>query len=212
MTSTNALTTELRDLLYNQCIDNTWCYSVFIYPTGRIRVCKIIRIFHGFHGCEVRIEKSVRGSLFGITRLCRVMPNSDPEGRIFLSAPNNQDRFFFLHTIRAAAFDFNVGVPVNESHSFTLTSAILKIDVVCDVTMTSTSKVLTTELRDLLYNQCIDNTCRYSFFIRPTGRIRVCKIRFVSTGENRGQPCLVCKKRFVSTSGSRGKPCLEDLT
>ena len=32
------------------------------------------------------------------------------------------------------------------------------------------------------------------FFIYPTGRIRVCKIRFVSTGENRGKPCLVCKK------------------
>ena len=30
----------------------------------------------------VQVEKSERGSLFGITRLCRVMPNSDPEGRI----------------------------------------------------------------------------------------------------------------------------------
>ena len=56
--------------------------------------------------------------------------------------------------------------------------------------------VLATELRDLIYNQCIDNTCCYSFFTRPTGRIRVCKIRFVSTGENRGKPCLVCKNRF----------------
>ena len=52
-----------------------------------------------FHECEVRIEKSVIGSLFGITRLCRDMPNSDPEGRIFLFAPNNHDRFFFLHAI-----------------------------------------------------------------------------------------------------------------
>ena len=34
-------------------------------------------------GCEEWIEKSVRESLFGIRRLCRVMPNSDPEGRIF---------------------------------------------------------------------------------------------------------------------------------
>ena len=41
------------------------------------------------------MEKSVRGSLFGITRLCRVIPNSDPEGRIFLSAPNNHDRFLY---------------------------------------------------------------------------------------------------------------------
>ena len=31
-------------------------------------------------------------------------------------------------------------------------------------------------------------------FIYPTGLIRVCKIRFVSTGENRGKPCLIRKK------------------
>ena len=74
-----------------------------------------------------------------------MMPNRDPEGWIFLSAPNSHDRVFFLHTFRAPAFDFNIGVAVNESHSFTLTSAILKIDVVCDVAMTSTPKVLTTE-------------------------------------------------------------------
>ena len=72
----------------------------------------IIRIFHG---CEVQKEKSVQGSLFGITRLCWVMPNSDPEGRIFLSASNNHDRFFFLHTFWSPAFDFNVGVAINES-------------------------------------------------------------------------------------------------
>ena len=52
-----------------------------------------------------------------------------------------------------------------------------------------------TESRDLLYNQCIDNACCYSFFIYPTGRIRVCKIRFVSTAENRGKPCGVCNKK-----------------
>ena len=80
------------------------------------------------------------------------------------------------------------------SHSYTLTSAILKVDVVCDIAMTSTCNVLTTELRDLLYNQCIDNTCCYSFFVYPTGRIKVCKIRFVCTGENCGKNCLVCMK------------------
>ena len=75
-----------------------------------------------------------------------------------------------------------------------LTSAILKFDVICDVAMKSTPSVLTAELHDLQYNQCIDSTCCYSFFIYPTGQIRVCKIRFVSTGENREKPCLVCKK------------------
>ena len=82
---------------------------------------------------------------------------------------------------------------MNESHSYTLTSAILKGTVVCDVAMTSSLNVLTTELLDILYNQCIDNTCCYSFFIYSTGQIRVCNIRFVSTSKNRGKPCLVCK-------------------
>ena len=87
----------------------------------------------------MQIAKSVQGSLFGITRLC-----------------------ILLHTFSSTAFDFNVGVAINESHSYKLTSAILKVDVVCDVTM--------------------------------TGQIVVCKIRFDSTGKNRGKPCLVCKK------------------
>ena len=64
---------------------------------------------------EVRIEKSVRVSLIGVTKLRRVMPNSDPEGRIFLSAPNSHYRYFFLHTFWSPAFDFNVGVAINES-------------------------------------------------------------------------------------------------
>ena len=66
-----------------------------------------------------------------------MMPNSDPEGRNFLSIPNNCDRFFFLHTFSSPAFDFNIGVAINKSRSYTLTSATLKVDVVC--------------------NQCIDN-------------------------------------------------------
>ena len=140
----------------------------------------------------MQIKKSIRGSLFGFTRLYRVMPNSHPEGQILLSATNNHDRFFFMHTFWSPAFDFNAGFTIN----FMVTSTILKIDVECDVTMTSTSNILTTELRDLLYNQCIDNTCCYSIFINPTGRIKVCKIRFVSTGENCRKPCLVCKKHY----------------
>ena len=39
-------------------------------------------------GTDRKIHPS--GSLFGITR-----PNSDPEGQIFLSAPNNYDGYFF---------------------------------------------------------------------------------------------------------------------
>ena len=71
-----------------------------------------------------------------------------------------------------------MGVAINESCSYTLTSA--KVDVVCDVAMTSTSDVLTPELRDLLHNQSIDNMCCYLIFIRSMGRIRVCKIKDLS--------------------------------
>ena len=85
-------------------------------------------------------------------------------------------------------------------------SAILKVYVLCDVAMTSTPNVLTTELRDLLHNLCI-NVLLFVFYL-SYGWIRVCKNRFVSTGENRGKPRLVCKKRFVSTGENRGKPCL----
>ena len=91
-----------------------------------------------------------------------MIPKCNPEGRIFLSAPSNHDRFFFLHTFSSPAFDFNVEVAISKSRSYTLASAILKIDVVCDVAMMSTPNVLTTELRDLLYNECIDNMCYYS--------------------------------------------------
>ena len=66
-----------------------------------------------------------------------MMPNSDPEGRIFTSAPNNHYRFFFLHTFLSPSLDFNVGVSINESRAYTLKSAILKLDGVCDVVNTS---------------------------------------------------------------------------
>ena len=62
-----------------------------------------------------------------------MIPNSDPKGQIFLFSSNNHDRFFFLPTFLSPAFDFNVRVDINESCSFMLTSAILKIDSLCDV-------------------------------------------------------------------------------
>ena len=50
-----------------------------------------------------------------------------------------------------------------KSRSYMLKSAILKADVVCDIAMMSTANVLMTELRDILYNQCIDNTLLFIF-------------------------------------------------
>ena len=86
--------------------------------------------------------------------------------------------------VRLKLLYFNIGGAINKSCSYMLTSTILKVDVVCDIAMTSMPNVLITELRDRLYNQYIDNRCCKSFFIYPTGQIRVCKIRFVSTGGN----------------------------
>ena len=113
-----------------------------------------------FHGCEARIEKSILGSLFGITRLCRVMPKCDPEGRIFLSAPNNHDRFCFLQTFCSPALDCNVEVAPNEPCSYTLMSTIVKVDVMtCDVTMMSTPNILMTELVVTSYTTNVLTTC-----------------------------------------------------
>ena len=83
----------------------------------------------------------------------------------------------------------------------------MKFDV-CHVAMIPTPNVLTTELCDFLYNQCTVNMCCYLFFIYPTGQIRVRKLRFVSTGENRGgKPCLVCKNEIVSPNLKKdGRP------
>ena len=45
----------------------------------------------------------------------------------FLSAPNNHDRFFFMHTFWSPAFDFNIRVAFKESRSCMWMSAILKL-------------------------------------------------------------------------------------
>ena len=94
-----------------------------------------------------------------------MMPNSDPEGQIFLSAPNKQNKILFLAYFLISSDSF-LGVTIDDSHSCMLTSAILEVDVKCDVTMTSVSSILETDLRDL-YNQCIDSLCCYLFFIYP---------------------------------------------
>ena len=105
-------------------------------------------------------------------RVTHCLASQGFEGQIFLSTPNNHNRFFFLHTCWSPAFDFNIGFAINESRSYMLMSAILKVGIVFDAAMTSAPNVLTTELHDLLYNQCFDNTCSYSFLSIPHGQIR----------------------------------------
>ena len=50
-------------------------------------------------GCLVWIETFVPRVTVRHHEACQVIPNSDPEGQIFLSTPNHHDRFFFLHTL-----------------------------------------------------------------------------------------------------------------
>ena len=56
---------------------------------------KIIRIYHE---CEGRIEKSVPRIAVWHQEICRVMTNSNLEGRIFLSCPHTNNGFIFLLT------------------------------------------------------------------------------------------------------------------
>ena len=55
---------------------------------------------------------------------------------IIISIYNTKYIIVFLHTFQSPAFNLNIEVAINESCCFTLTSAILKFNVVCDVTMT----------------------------------------------------------------------------
>ena len=107
-----------------------------------------------FHGYEVGIEKiCLRVTVWHHEALPR--DAKQWTRGMYLSAPNNHDRFIFLHTFWSPGFDFNVAVGTNESRSYMLASAILKIEVVYDIVMMSTSNILTTELHDLLYSQCV---------------------------------------------------------
>ena len=77
------------------------------------------------------------------------MPNGDAKGQIFLSAPNSYDRFFILPTFWSPIFDFNVGIAINESHSYPWTSSILKVMlyVMSQLYVTAyTTNVLTTRI------------------------------------------------------------------
>ena len=58
-------------------------------------LCYDIRIYHE---CEGRIEEFVPRFTIWHHEACRVMPNGDPEGQIFLSYPHKNNRFFFLLT------------------------------------------------------------------------------------------------------------------
>ena len=56
------------------------------------------------HECEYGIEKSVLRFTDWHHEACRVMPNGDCEGRIFLFHPHTKNGFFFLLTTNNLIF------------------------------------------------------------------------------------------------------------
>ena len=63
----------------------------------------IIRIYDE---CEAGIEKSALRITDWHHEACPVMSNGDREGQIFLSYPDSNNGFFFLHTIKFGIFIF----------------------------------------------------------------------------------------------------------
>ena len=49
-----------------------------------------------YHECESRIEKSVLRIANWHHEACRMLTNGDSEGRIFISYPHTNNRFFFF--------------------------------------------------------------------------------------------------------------------
>ena len=109
-----------------------------------------------------------------------------------------RDGFFYLSLI-----------PMIFLHTFhfwkwVFDNAVTLIADICHIVMTipwrlvtsllSVTSTLTMAYCDVLYNQCISNTWKFSIFIFPKGLIRVCEIRFASTGVICGNPYAVCKK------------------
>ena len=115
------------------------------------------------------------------------MPDCDPERRLFLSAPRTHNRFFFLHAFhfRKRVFD-NAVISIADVH-----------DIVMTIPWRLVTSTLTTACRDVRYNQCISNTRQFSIFIFLTWQIRVCEIRFASTGVICENPYPVCKNIWI---------------
>ena len=69
--------------------------GTFVNSENPDEMLQNIRIYHE---CEGRIEKSVLRIIVWHHQACRVITNSDPEGRIFQSYPHTNNGFFFLLT------------------------------------------------------------------------------------------------------------------
>ena len=138
-----------------------YCTCIYLITITGISASKATQwIISIFHGCMVWIEKSVTRVTDRHHEACRVMPNSDPEWRIFLSTPYTHDRYFFLHTFWFTTFDFQSitcysvicfplksfysslkksALPATAVRFFTLTSNLHKVTSFFDVTAVKTN-------------------------------------------------------------------------
>ena len=131
-----------------------------------------------FQGRVVRIEKSVWGSRFSTTRLCWVMPNSDPDGH------QTTMTFFFLHTFWSPVFDFTLmsHVPIIDvRHVESWCRMWHRNDV---NSQRLNDRVTWPPIRPKYWQHML-----FVFYLSDKG----CNTRFISTRENRGKLCPGCK-------------------
>ena len=146
---------------------------------------------------------------------CRVMPNSYPEWPNFQSVPNNHYGFFFLHTLRstiAFRLEYVLVLSILCRNNFIFQSrnvwfgSYLRCkrwnDLKKMVNMKSKhAKWRQNDTIDVLAS-CQESSYTLSWWHFPNpGWVhgnsgRVCKKRFVSTGENRGNPFLAYQIRI----------------
>ena len=121
-------------------------------------------------------------------------------GRTFLSVPHTHDSFLFLHTFHfwKWVFDNAVTSIVDVRH------IVMTIPWRLVASLRSVTSTFIMAYRDVLYNQCISNTWKVSFFVvfffcffffyLSHGTDKGVIIRFASTGVVCGNPHRVCKK------------------
>ena len=79
-----------------------------IYLISNIASSEYFRIYHE---CKGGIEKYIPKITVWHCEACRVMPNSDLEGPIFLSHPHTNNGFIFFLTIKIPHFMFKNRLP-----------------------------------------------------------------------------------------------------
>ena len=168
----------------------------------------------------VWIEKSVTRVTDWHHETCRVMPNNDPECRVFLSTIYTDEGYFLLHTFWFITFDFlsrtcyKVTLFPLKSLNLSLKKSTLPATAVQFITLTSNLHKVTSfwrngcKIQRHLRCRYVNSYTTYAFkihvFYPVLGDITcgypylVCKKRIVSPGKTRGYSYPVCKKSQLS--------------